>query len=166
VRAAIPSLALAVCVVLQPVARAEPLRPDGKRLTLGFKSGPVILTPVKGPSGPSQRCSIRIKDRTGVQTIATLPSDGENGADEVPIVCLALRALGRLPAGPGTDRIGLVYLAFAGSVLRPDNSQIVARVIVRTSHNRRWRIDEAATDRLEAEGATTIPAMRRAMGNR
>jgi hypothetical protein len=136
--------------------------PDGKAAAISFpRLGTILVAPLKQSIGNDQRCTVRLTMRGNMpQTVMTMPTAAEAAPDMVPTVCLSLRAFGRVPAPAGTYRIGLIYRAYSGYVLRPDNSYTVPLVLSRTDATPRWRLDEALGARLAGAGVESIPAMR------
>lgn len=130
-----------------PLVSESDTRPDGAALTLILSNGArITVYPVRRDGPEGQRCEIGIADgHAPSQIVMTLPSASQakaSGSDDVPENCLGLKSLGRVPAKAGSERIGLIYTAFSGEVLTPDNSYVVVLVLVQGAGKGAWVLDD------------------------
>jgi hypothetical protein len=149
-----------------PEAFGRPM-PDGKAASLKFPDGAVLVKPLRVSAGRDPRCLVQLTSAEAPpQLVLILPTPAEATADAPPTVCLGLKGFGRVPASDGMERIGFIYRAFTGDVLRPDNSFDAPRVLFRTPRDPRWRLDEVLGRSLEERQVRTIAAMRKMLSAR
>lgn len=126
----------------------------GKAVPVRFDSGVTVsVQEVAVKADGNARCAVRLTEAgSAPQTIVTIGA-GETEA----LTCGSLKALGRVPAPPGMQRIAFLYEAFG-----PHSTVLQPVILFRSAPGANWTSDDALAQRIGEDGSlVTIPAIRR-----